>query len=179
MSTTETPLTPDEINRLWQHGLHEERLFHDRLNYFSALEMGLLTICGIMYNKELPIGLLLPLAGVALVFTLLWLAIQMRHWRYCVHVNKRVKALVPEYRKTIEEFSGPGRVDGFSISKPLALAAPALFALTWVVFFVWVLVRPSALAGQEMNYDRALLIGAICVIVWLAVRVERVERGRG
>jgi hypothetical protein len=32
----------DELNRLWQHGLHEERLFHDRLNYFSAVEIGLL-----------------------------------------------------------------------------------------------------------------------------------------
>src|SRR5205085_2307982 len=29
---------PDEVNRLWQHGMHEEKLFHDRLNYFSFLE---------------------------------------------------------------------------------------------------------------------------------------------
>lgn len=36
--------SPDQINRLWQHGMHEERLFHDRLNYFSFLETGLLTI---------------------------------------------------------------------------------------------------------------------------------------
>ncbi len=46
------PASADEVNRLWQHGMHEERLFHDRLNYFSFLETGLLTICVIMYNKE-------------------------------------------------------------------------------------------------------------------------------
>jgi hypothetical protein len=33
---SESPPHADEVNRLWQHGLHEERLFHDRLNYFSA-----------------------------------------------------------------------------------------------------------------------------------------------
>jgi hypothetical protein len=36
-------LSQDELNRLWQHGLHEERLFHDRLNYFSVAEIGLLS----------------------------------------------------------------------------------------------------------------------------------------
>ncbi len=33
--------SPDEINRLWQHGMHEERLFHDRLNYFTGIQVGL------------------------------------------------------------------------------------------------------------------------------------------
>jgi len=45
-------LSVDGINRLWQHGMHEERLFHDRLNYFSILETGLLSICLIMYNND-------------------------------------------------------------------------------------------------------------------------------
>src|SRR5688572_337556 len=41
---TEENIAPDpnELNRLWQHGMHEERLFHDRLNYFSAVQVGLL-----------------------------------------------------------------------------------------------------------------------------------------
>src|SRR6202035_72289 len=95
----------DEINRLWQHGLHEERLFHDRLNYFSILEMGLLTIYGVMYNKEPALGFFLPLTVVALIFTLLWLVIQKRHWSYCEHVNARIRQLVPEYKATIEAFS--------------------------------------------------------------------------
>src|SRR5580704_8475345 len=95
----------DEVNRLWQHGLHEERLFHDRLNYFSILEMGLLTICGVMYNKESALGFFLPLAFVALSFTLLWLVIQTRHWAYCQHIVARQKRLIPEYRATIDEFT--------------------------------------------------------------------------
>ena len=130
---------PDEVNRLWQHGMHEERLFHDRLNYFSFLEMGLLTICGIMYNKEPTVGFFVPITLVGLLFTLLWLVIQRRHWAYCVHVNARIKQLVPEYRDTLDAF--PGHRDGLSISKPLALSVPVLFAGVWVAFLVWILIR--------------------------------------
>lgn len=62
-------LSPDELNHLWQHALHEERLFHDRLNYFSVVEIGLLSAFAILFNKDRPVGLLTALAGAALVFT--------------------------------------------------------------------------------------------------------------
>jgi hypothetical protein len=133
--------SPDEVNRLWQHGMHEEKLFHDRLNYFSGLETGLLTICGIMYNKEPTVGFFLPLTALALLFTLLWLVIQVRHWAYVEHVHVRIRQIVPEYRATVEAFAGPGRRGGLSISKPLALSVPVLFAGTWVAFFIWILTR--------------------------------------
>ncbi len=172
------PPSSDEINRLWQHGMHEERLFHDRLNYFSFLETGLLTICGIMYNKEPAIGFFLPLAVVALLFTILWLVIQMRHWAYCEHVNARIKQLVPEYRATVEGFAGPGRKVGFSISKPLALAVPMLFAVTWIAFFVWLLVRDRATANPEatITFERVALLILAALLAWLAIRLGRLER---
>ena len=66
--TPEAQPPADEVNRLWQHGMHEERLFHDRLNYFSFLETGLLSICAIMYNKEPAVGFFLPLTVVGLLF---------------------------------------------------------------------------------------------------------------
>jgi hypothetical protein len=141
MGSEHEPSSPDSVNRLWQHGLHEERLFHDRLNYFSILETGLLTVCGVMYNKEPSLGFFLPMAGVAFLFTLLWLVIQTRHYAYCVHVNNRIRAVVPEYKDTTAGFSAGGHRDGLSISKPLALAIPVLFAATWVAFFVFLLVR--------------------------------------
>src|SRR4051795_12610449 len=96
----DTPtLHADEVNRLWQHALHEERLFHDRINFFSAMQVGLLGVFAILYNKEPAPGVFLPLTLVALAFTLLWLAVQVRHWRYCVHVL--VRRAVPEYSRTV------------------------------------------------------------------------------
>jgi hypothetical protein len=142
------PLSTEELNRLWQHGLHEERLFHDRLNYFSAVEIGLLSVFAIIYNKDRPFGLLIPLTAAALAFTVFWLVLQYNHWRYCVYINSRMLGSVPEYRQTVDIYfgqsAGPKRATAFSFSKPLSLAAPALFALTWLAFFVWVIFQPLA-----------------------------------
>jgi hypothetical protein len=135
------PARPDEVNRLWQHGMHEERLFHDRLNYFSAIQVGLLGVFAILYHKDPAPGVFVPLTVVGLAFTLLWLRVQVRHWRYCVHVNDQIKRIVPEYGRTLAGFAAPGRTDGLSISRPLAFAVPVLFAVTWVALFAWVLVR--------------------------------------
>src|SRR5439155_14459296 len=54
------PTRPDEVNRLWQHGMHEERLFHDRVNYFSAIQVGLLGVFAILYQKEPAPGVFAP-----------------------------------------------------------------------------------------------------------------------
>jgi hypothetical protein len=134
-------LDPHELNRLWQHGMHEERLFHDRLNYFSAVQAGLLGVFAILYNKEPSPGVFVPLTAVGLCFTLLWLRVQVRHWKYCVHVHEQIKKSVPEYVRTISGFAAPGRPDGLSLSRPLAYSVPLLFAATWVALFTWVLVR--------------------------------------
>ena len=69
--TPEAQPHADEVNRLWQHGMHEERLFHDRLNYFTALQVGLLGVFGILYNKEPSVWVFLPIKAAALAFTLL------------------------------------------------------------------------------------------------------------
>lgn len=132
---------PDEVNRLWQHGLHEERLFHDRMNFFAAMQVGLLGVFAILYHKEPSPGVFVPLTAVSLAFTLLWLVVQVRHWRYCVHVHVEMKRLVPDYARTVAAFAGPGRTDGLSISRPLAVAVPLLFAVMWVALFAWVLAR--------------------------------------
>ena len=138
---TEPEATPDEINRLWQHGMHEERLFHDRLNYFTAMQIGLLGVFAILYNKGPALGVFLPVTVVALAFTILWSIIQARHWRYCLHVNERIKRVVPDYQRTLAGFARPGLADGLSISRPLALVVPGLFAATWVALLAWVLSR--------------------------------------
>lgn len=141
MTTRPDEPPPDEVNRLWQHGMHEERLFYDRLNYFSAIQVGLLGVFAILYHKEPSVGPFVPLTAAALAFALLWLWVQARHWRYCVHVNERIKRTVPEYARTVSAFAGRGRKDGLSISRPLAFAVPLLFAATWVALFGWVVAR--------------------------------------
>lgn len=137
----DAPLDADAINRLWQHGLHEEKLFHDRLNYFSAIQVGLLGVFAILYNKEASLGVFVPLAAIGLAFALLWLRVQLRHWRYCKHVYARMKRAVREYAGTVATMGTPGLADGLSIARPLAVAVPVLFAMAWVALFGFVLLR--------------------------------------
>src|SRR4051812_6161156 len=93
-----------ELDRLWQHGLHEERLFHDRLNYFSVVEIGLLSAFAILYNKDRPFGLLMAVGGAALGFTVFWLLLQYKHWRYSLFLNSRLRELIPDYRRTVDAY---------------------------------------------------------------------------
>lgn len=134
----------DAQNRMWQHGLHEERLFHDRLNYFSVVEIGLLSVFAILYSKDRSVGLLVALIGAALVFTVFWLALQYKHWRYCVFIHARMRQIIPDYQGTVEAYFGERSKDmqltAFAFSKPLSLAPPVLFALTWTAFLIWVCV---------------------------------------
>ena len=137
----EAPIHPDELNRLWQHALHEERLFHDRMHFFSAIQVGLLGVFAILYNKEPAIGVFVPLTAVSLAFTLLWLVVQVRHWTYCRILHERIREVVPDYRRTIAAFAAMGRTDGLSISRPLSYAVPLLFAATWMALLAAVLTR--------------------------------------
>jgi hypothetical protein len=146
--TSDAAPDPDELNRLWQHGMHEERLFYDRLNYFSAIQVGLLGVFAILYNKDPNPALFAPLTVFALAFALLWLRVQVRHWRYCVHVFAHIKKTVPEYMRTVAGLAGKtGTEDGLSISHPLAYAVPLLFAAIWVALFAVVLLRAQGAFG--------------------------------
>lgn len=133
----------DEINRLWQHGMHEERLFHDRLNYFSAVQVGLLGVFAILYNKEPATWVFVPLTAIALAFAMLWLRVQVRHWRYCVHVNERLRRLVDDYAETVATFDSNDGSGGLVIARPLAYLVPLLFAATWIILFSLVVVRAA------------------------------------
>lgn len=146
VSENNSPPSQDELNRLWQHGLHEERLFHDRLNYFSVVEIGLLSAFAILYNKDRPLGLLAPLTVAALVFTVFWFLLQYKHLRYSLFLHSRLYETIPEYRQTIDGYFGQEaenkQLNAFSFSKPLSLAAPVLFGLTWIAILVWIFVNP-------------------------------------
>jgi hypothetical protein len=100
-------------------------------------------VFAILFHKEPSIRVFVPLTVVGLAFALLWLRVQVRHWRYCKHVYNRVKTSVREYAGTIATFATPGLADGLSIARPLAFAVPLLFALTWVALFVCVILRAA------------------------------------
>jgi hypothetical protein len=116
------------------------------LNYFSVVEIGLLSAFAILYNKDRPFGLLAPLTAAALVFTVFWFLLQYKHLRYSTFLHTKMYENIPEYRHTVDGYfgrkKGNNQPTAFSFSKPLSLAAPVLFGLTWTAFLIWIFINP-------------------------------------
>lgn len=125
----------DEAERLWQHGLHEENAFNQRLNFFLILESFLLSIFAQIftqnystYDQKLVLRIILSL-GLSL--TLVWAYVSARQ-KYCLDtVRKRTRELLPEYAETVKvrnKISWP-----LSNAFLLAYMVPGIFIVLWVV----------------------------------------------
>ncbi len=44
----------DQIDRLWQHGLHEDNIFNNRLNFFLVFESVLLGVVAMLFGTPTP-----------------------------------------------------------------------------------------------------------------------------
>ena len=44
-------LSPEETNRLWQHGIHEDQIFNSRLHFFLALETMLIGVVALLLSN--------------------------------------------------------------------------------------------------------------------------------
>jgi hypothetical protein len=74
----ERELTTEERERLWQHALHEDSLYNERLNSFLIFHSVLLAVGGTILGSRAaaigPLLIVLSCAGIALSF--LWLYAQ-------------------------------------------------------------------------------------------------------
>ena len=171
-------LTSDQVRRLWELGTHEDKLFHDRLNFFSILELGLLAVGGAMYSKEPALGFFIPFTAIALLFTLIWLAIQLRQLWWLECIENRLERFAPEFKAAVDEFAQNRWWRRFSVTRVLALAIPILFLGIWATFFVWLLVRPATVSEPQtvISLERVLLAIVIVGLVWLYFKQRRIEQ---
>lgn len=144
LATTSPDLDAEQRARTWEHGLHEDKLFHDRLNFFSFLESAILGIFGVLYSKQPPAprSFLFSLAALGIASTFIWLLIQLRHASYLNYlVDKHIKIL-PEFRDTTEDFynntSWWRRVD---VDLLLARFIPILFIIVWTLTIIFMIVN--------------------------------------
>jgi hypothetical protein len=73
-------LDPDVKKRIWEHGLHEDDTYNNRLNFFLVFESVLLGVVGTLFTRtttSFPILRIIALYGLAI--TLLWMYVQARH----------------------------------------------------------------------------------------------------
>lgn len=119
----------DERDRFWQHAMHEDGQFNDRLNFFLVFESVLLGVVAALYVKSGTVNLTLwAVAMLGLVITLLWMNIQVYHKYYLDSFSPRLEQF-PEFGVTAE-YDRKWRPD--STRHILSYIIPLAVALIWL-----------------------------------------------
>lgn len=138
---TPEELTPAEIDRMWQHGLHLDAMLFQRGNLFLVAESllvvaytGLLPGSG---SAGAPILAACVVAVFGLLLTCVWAYVGHRHLQYLALLNSRVRDHVREYRALRERWHPKG-----PSSLPLVTyTLPALAAVMWIILLLIALSR--------------------------------------
>jgi len=129
----EAPAEPSaaECERAWQHALHEENVFNDRLNFFLLAEAMLLVFHAEVIGKIGEAGLLMiGLLGV--VITILWVIINARQIADLEDAKAKLRTCLPDYATYAQNAQATrGKLRG-SAAPILGYAVPFVVALIWL-----------------------------------------------
>ena len=132
----ERKLDRNEQDRLFSHGLHEDTIFNDRLNFFLVFESVLFATFATVYASErtVPDAALPILAAIGFAMTVMWVYVQ-RHQHIMLDVLVyRAEQHVLEYAETRALVKSRRRWN-LSAGALLTYAIPATVLLVWVVLF--------------------------------------------
>jgi hypothetical protein len=134
---TTTELTPEQQKRLFDHGLHEDKLFNDRLSFFLVFESLLLNVVASLYRCGTPAPALVfaSFAALGLVTTLIWVYVQRRQYVYVRVLIKRLEDHFPEFADTRLAARGKHGL-GFRAMPLLTYAIPGSVLVLWLGIFV-------------------------------------------
>ncbi|HEX6041069.1 hypothetical protein [Longimicrobium sp.] len=127
-------LNPDQCERLFAHGIHEENVFYNRLNFFMVCEALLFAgaISGMMEDKPASRSLIVFICMIGTIVSLLWWFAQVNKLVLLRTLEHRLIETFPEIRESIEIADKRRKIPGWSVSAILAHALPALFLLAWL-----------------------------------------------
>src|SRR5688572_22356946 len=133
---TRDELTPVEIERMWQHGLHLDSMLFQRGNLFLVAESLLI----VSYTSALPgpgapvrsILAACVIASFGLLLTCIWGYVGHRHLEYYSLLRARQLEHIPEYRSLREQW----RKRGPSSLPLVTYSLPLLAAVMWIILLL-------------------------------------------
>jgi hypothetical protein len=129
-------LDNDQLNRLWEHGLHIDAMFHNRLNFFLVFESILLGVVGLLYSRSTTAKpVLISIICLGLILTILWGYVQARMKYVFDSLRTFHREVIPEYKLTLirrERVKWP-----ISSTSLETYGVPLLVALIWIVLFIF------------------------------------------
>lgn len=126
----------EKLNRLWAYGLHEDNIFHDRLNLFLVFQSLLLGSVAVLGSTQNPNRLVLQMIITSgLVLTAIWALAQIKQAEKINIIKDRLLDADEDFRKT-SKLLAPQRWP-FPVTKLLAYGMPLLIALVWVALWFY------------------------------------------
>jgi len=120
--------TEAQRDRIWEHRLHEDTQFNQRLNFFLIAEAMLVVAAAQVLSSDTTRPWLgAGISAVGLALTGVWAAVNQRQVKVMRHVQERAKGALPEFRKHYET-----RPKGHS-TRWLSEGIPAIIAVIWVI----------------------------------------------
>lgn len=121
----------DARTRVWQHALHEEKIYNERSN-FSLVAEAMLFVFFATLGVETQTWALILLSILGLILTVMWVMIAMRQEEDLKLAVERLKKYCDEYeefekqRKERKRFRGSGTLI-------LGRLIPIVLGLAWVI----------------------------------------------
>ena len=127
-------LDSDQLNRLWAHGLHEDTMFNERLNFFLVFESILIAVISGLHSQSPNALLEKVLLILGLLTTLIWGYTQAQQKSILESLMERTRETLPEYKMTVER----RRKSNWPIKNLpiLAYGMPVLVGLLWIALLV-------------------------------------------
>jgi hypothetical protein len=128
-------LTEAQLDRVWQHFLHEDEVFNSRFNSWIALHAMLFALVTFLVGRPTPStqesALTRGIAGIALLLGIIWAYTQGKQRYVFEGLRSRVRQLLPEINQGIAERTA-------SIWKTSNLRL--LAGVPWLIVLAWALV---------------------------------------
>ena len=120
--------------RLLQHGIHEENVFYNRLNFFLLFESVLFSAFLSAQSSDRPLSSTLAwtVVGLGLLSSVFWLVVQYDKLMLVKTLVKRIVEYLPEFGETIRQAQAK-RGANIRATEALALVTPSMFVGVWSV----------------------------------------------
>ncbi len=124
--------------RIWQHALHEENVFNDRLNFFLLAEAMLLVFYATTMG-DVSIPTLEVIAALGILLTAFWILINVRQASDLRQAVARMKQCLPDYAHYIDASKSRERLRGSALPV-LCYWVPLVVGAIWLALLVELLV---------------------------------------
>jgi len=131
----------DAMTRILMHGMHEETMFYNRINFFMLIEALLFT--SLMQAEGLKPGNSASAAicaGVGILVTIIWFIVQFDKFRMFRAVSERLENDVPDFARTLLVLRRmyPQEVQA---TKMLTWFPATVCGSAWLVLLIWKLLQ--------------------------------------